>query len=56
MFETDDVGMTQWLVNLNFCYKLNKKKSTFCLARDLFNELLAIILAADIFFVSRFVT
>ena len=56
MLETDDVGVTERFVDLDFCYELNKERNTFCLALDLLRVLLAIIFAADIFFVSKLVT
>jgi len=56
MLELNDVRVTERLVNLNLSYKLNKHTHTFCLARERFKVLLAIILAAEILFVSRLVT
>ena len=51
MFKSHNVIVAQRLVNLNFSYQLNYQLTTFCLALDLLRELLAIIFAADIFFV-----
>lgn len=56
MLKFNDVRMAQWFVNFDLCYQLHEGTITFCLARDRFKELLAIILAADIFFVSKLVT
>ena len=56
MFELNDVRITQRLVNFNFGDQLTHQKTTFCFARDLLSELFAMILAAEIFLLSKLVT
>lgn len=56
MLELHDVVVTQRLVDLDLCNQLSPLISTFCLARERFRELLAMILAAEIFLDSRLVT
>ena len=49
VFEFDYIMMTKRFVNLYFGDELCYSKATFCLARERLRELLAMILAADIF-------
>ena len=56
MLELNDGMVAQRLVNFDLSNQLNSLNITFCLALDRFKELLAIILAAEIFLVSKLVT
>lgn len=49
MFELYNIFIIQRFMNFNLSDKLNSYIITFCLARDRFNEFLAIIFAANIF-------
>jgi len=55
VLEFDNVVMLQGFVDFDLGYQLNHQIATFCLARERFKELLAIILAAITFLVSRLV-
>jgi hypothetical protein len=56
MFEFNNILVSQGFVNFDLCNQLHRKMSTFCLALERFSELFAMILAARILFVYRFVT
>jgi hypothetical protein len=56
VLELDDVLLGQRLVDLYLSDELNGAGSTFCLARERFSVLLAMILAAETRLVSRLVT
>lgn len=56
MLEFYYIRMIQGFVDFDFGYQLNESLGTFCLALERLSEDLAMILAADIFFVSRLVT
>lgn len=56
MLELYYIRMIQGFVDFDFGYQLNESLGTFCLALERLSEDLAMILAADIFFVSRLVT
>lgn len=55
VFELYDILMAQRFVDFDLGDELNRKMGTFCLARERFKELLAMILAAEMRFVSRLV-
>jgi hypothetical protein len=50
------VVMRQRFVDFDLSNELSERTCTFCLARERFKELFAIILAAETFLFSRFVT
>lgn len=56
MFELHYVRMAQRFVDFNFSYQLRRNRTTFCLARERFKELLAMILAAEMRLLSKLVT
>lgn len=56
VLELYNVLVAQWLVNLYLSDQLHEDSFTFCLARERFRELFAIILAAETRFVYRLVT
>ena len=56
VLELHDVLVVERLVDLDLSDQLLQGTTTFCLARDRLRELLAMILAAEIFLVSRLVT
>lgn len=56
VLKLDDIIVAERLVDLDLGDELIVRLVTFCLARDLFKEFLAIILAASTRFVSRLVT
>jgi hypothetical protein len=56
VLELDDVLLAEGLVDLDLGDQLHQRAGTFCLARERFSELLAMILAAETRFVSRLVT
>ena len=51
MLKLYNIRMTQRLMDLDFSDQLSQLSITFCLALDLFRELLAMILAAEILLV-----
>ena len=56
VLEFHDVVMRQRFVDFYLSYQLRGGIATFCLARERFSELFAIILAADTFLFYRLVT
>ena len=56
MLEFHNAWVAQRFVDLNLSYQLHRLITTFCLARERFRELLAMILAAEIRFDSKLVT
>jgi hypothetical protein len=55
MLEFNNVLIAQRFMYFDFSYELSEIMVTFCLALERFNEFLAMILAADTFFVYKFV-
>jgi hypothetical protein len=56
VLELDDVLLAERFVDLDLGDQLREIEITFCLALERLSELLAMILAADTRFVSKFVT